>query len=102
MENQNVKKAVMSEIERLASFINRGTYLEVNRRDGNQWTLYKERPDWENMPDDVDECNAYLDKLRLADSSDYDFPGVSGVDRIDPVLCEAMVLALNVIIAPED
>ena len=104
MENEIVSEAISDEIVRLAQIIkdNPGCYLEVNKRDGNDWTLYKEEPDWGNSPEDKDKLEAYSDNLRLATADNFDFPGISGLDVIDPVLYEAMAKALNINLAPEE
>lgn len=104
MRNAKVNVAITDEITRLALIIrdNPDSHLEINRRDGNQWTLYREKPDWSVAPEDVKGCEAFLANLRLATSDEFDFPGVSGVDEIDPVLYEAMAVVLGVTLAPEE
>ena len=104
MENRIVRKAIETETVLLAEIIkaNPGCYLEVNTRDSDKWTLYSKKPDFEIAPEGVNECKAYLENLTLADSSEFDFPGVSGVNDIDPVLYEAMAIALGITIAPEE
>lgn len=104
MKNKKVNEAITGEISKLATLIlgNPGCYLEVNKRDGNQWTLYKEKIDWEEAPEEKDACEKYVEDRKLTSSSEFDFPGVSGVDCIDPVLYEAMAVALGITLAPEE
>lgn len=103
MKNEAVRKATEGEIENLAQIIkNDGCYLEVDKQDGNQWTLYREKPYWSGAPKDEDEFEAYVDSITLATSSEFDFPGISGVDCIDPVLYEAMAVVLGITLAPEE
>lgn len=108
MENGIVRDAITDEIKRLAQIIkdNPGCHMEVNKRDGNQWNLYKEKPDWDKVPVGEPQdakVNSYVESITLATSAnDFDFPGISGVDCIDPVLYEAMAAALGITIAPEE
>lgn len=105
MENEIVRDAITEEINRLANLIkeNPGCHMEVNKRDGNQWTLYKEKIDWGKVPENENAAEVYLEGKKLATSGDdFDFPGISDVDCIDPVLYEAMAVALGITIAPEE
>ncbi len=110
MENERVRDAITGEIEKLAKLMlgNPGCHLEVNKRDGNQWKLYKEKPDWGKVPsgeekEEIARVEEYVKSITLATSAnDFDFPGISGVDDIDPVLYEAMAAALGITLAPEE
>lgn len=101
MENEIVRDAIAGEIARLAQIIkeNPGCHLEVNRRDENRWTLYKEKPIWDEQTGVTDE---YIKEKMLVTSNDFDFPGISGLNEIDPVLYKAMAVALGITLAPEE
>lgn len=104
MENEIVRDAITDEIKRLAEIIkaNPGCHMAVDKRDGNQWTLYKEKPDW-SVPSNDKELEAYTERVTLVTSGgEFDFPGISGVDCIDPVLYEAMAIALGITLAPDE
>lgn len=105
MENEIVRDAIQDEIKRLAEIIkaNHGCHLEVDSRNGDKWTLYKKKPSWDDVKSDSDaELDAYVEGITLTSFAEFDFPGISGLGSIDPVLYEAMAVALGITLEPEE